>query len=546
MDLRYKIVANRTTASQNARAYTRGYKPVALCENFTPFLPYIVKKVKAGTYWIPDDWEGYVKYTGHFAKLPKDYVIVKGFVFDAEKTLHCCTVGAKDPRDINNYTEESDSEILVSPEYEVAVHKSDIKMMLRITDKKPKHSRKWSTPLDEKTFLSWCLSEGIEPECKYVEGERTMWNLEYPQAEMDDKTLATLRLVKVDGEYWNIKEDFGSGFKSLPKNHPLSTFVGVDYKRMKELVSQDISHKIVNLRERWGIYCLNAGIAKYDGKEFKYSLLSGYKSEGDITIRYSDEVLRAVLKVRQGETLAFDGDGDLRINDSEVAYLHLQTSVMAMSGCKDVVLLGADCQTSRYQPATRSLQMRYQNLIVYTAYRTDGTAKQLKVYDTQQRLEVREKKSDRVRRLGVEPYLAEIDISKWNDPALSDYAKYRKGVDNGEYVLFTKESEEIAEVLQYTHRRKNDFKGLNWIGSALDRGDEIKWDTLAHNLRIAGIGDCVCGKLFVRKDCVAFADALQHCFEMKSGRIRDFLTGIVNAFHTIGLDKMQRLGLQQI
>ena len=80
MDLRYKIVANKTTASQNARAYTRGYKPVALCENFTPFVSYIVKKVKAETYWIPDDWEGYVKYTGHFAKLPKDYVIVKGFV----------------------------------------------------------------------------------------------------------------------------------------------------------------------------------------------------------------------------------------------------------------------------------------------------------------------------------------------------------------------------------------------------------------------------------------------------------------------------------
>lgn len=546
MDLRYKIVANRTTASQNASTRSGGYKPVALCENFTPFVSYSVKKVKAGTYWIPDDWEGWVKYTGHFAKLPKDYAIVKGFVFDAGKTLHCCTVGAKDPRDINNYTEESDSDILESPEYEVAVRKSEIKTMLRLTDKQPKHSRIWSRPLEEKAFLSWCLSEGIEPECKYVEDDRTMWNLEYPQAEMDDKTLATLRLVKVDGEYWNIKEDFGSGFKSLPKKHPLSTFVGVDYKRMKELVSQDISRKIVNLREHWGMYCLNAGIAKYDGKEFKYRVLSSYKTEGDITIRYSDEALRAVLKVRQGETLAFDGDGDLRINDSEVAYLHLQTSVMAMSGFKHVVLLGVDYQSGRYQSVTRSLQMRYKNLTVYTAYRTDGTAEQLKVYDTQQKLEKREKKSDRATRLGVEPYSAEIDVSKWDDTTLADYAKYRKGVDDGEYVVFTKDSEEIAEVLQYTHYRKNDFKDLNWIGSALDKGDVLAWDTLAHNLRIAGIGNCVCGKLFVRKDCVAFTDALQHCFEMESGRIRDFLTGIVNAFHTIGLDKMQRLGLQQL
>lgn len=546
MDLRYKIVANRTTASQNASIRNCGRKPVALCENFTPFVSYRVKKVKAGTYWIPDDWEESVQYTGHFAKLPKDYVIVKGFVFDAKKTIHCCTVGAKDPRDINNYTEDSGSDILVSPEYEVAVRKSDIKMRLRITDKTPKHSRMWwSTPLKEKTFLSWCLSKGIEPECKYGEGNSTMWNLEYPQAEMDDKTLADLSLVKVDGKYWNITEDYGSGFTSLPKSHPLSTFVGVDYKRMKELVSQG---NIVNLRENWGKgkYCLTAGIAKYDGKDFKYRVLTSYRAEGEITIPYSDEVMRGVLKVREGGILSFDGDGDLRINVSEVAHLHLQTTVMAMDGCEDVALLGADYPTGRYQPVTRSLQIRYKSLTVYTAYRTDGKAEQLKVYDTQQKLEIREKKSDRATRLGVAPYLAEIDLSKWSDTVLSDYAKYRKGVDNGEYVVFTKDSEEIAEVLQYIHYRKNDFQGLNWIGPALDMGNDLTWDTLAHNLCIAGIGKCICGKLFVRKDCVAFADALQHCFEMESGSIKDFLTGIVNAFHTIGPDNMQRLGLQQL
>ena len=504
---------------------------------------------KAGTYWLADEPDQCIRDRGHFSELPEGYVFTDGFVYDADEPLQICTVGDKNPRDIANYTKMPDDGNLQSPAYRVGVCETDIKLRIRVVDSKPEHQciLKWCSA-EEKTFLGWCLRAGIQPECKEAGWSTTMWNLEYSGLFPDDRTLEALSLVKVHGQYIHILNRI-LGCVPLGKDHPLHKFIGLDYAEIKALAQKSTDRQLQYLYGYFGKYSLAWGTAKFEGEEFTYHLPTHYTGREELILPYSGKAMRAILTARKGQVIQFTGYGELRIPIADVGKLNLSTPVVAKDWeHNSVVLLPKNYPKGMYQPATRSIQLKFQKLQTYPAYRTtvDGENKPIKVYNSQATYEKRERKQDRIKRLGAESYIGEIDISKWGDTEIESYVKYRNGMQRGEYTVFTKESPEIASVLQYCQTRDNDFVGLNWIGSALDLAYDLDWGKLTHAIRVAGVGGEACGKLFMRSDCVNFADALQHFAEMNPGRIHSFLQGIVAAFAKIGPDRMRTLGLQLI
>ena len=543
----------RETNTRKLRA--TGIKPVKLKTDFDPFASYKIAKVRGGTIWwcyiTPVE---HISYAGHFKDLPQGYVYADAIIFDASKAFHCCTVGDVDPRDIDNYTKSEETpQEFVSPSYKIAVLESDIISRAKRLKDPPEPSVLLDTYTGEAVYLQWCVEHQIEPE--YFEyAWQPAWRLEYPNIELDDRLLQELHLIKYNGKYYKIESEYlkrAQSLQQLPHNHPLHRYVGISYSELKEIV-KEIPREILeqnNLTEERGLYAVNNAPASFEGKRFHYFIVGCDCLDNELAIRYSPELFRALLALGE-DTFVFTKSGVMHINKSWVFKdLGLSAPLHALDSlCRDVILLQKDYPNGIYQPLTREIKRKYQDVKGYIGYKSCGEYGQtsITVYDTTVPLIEKERKVDRIARLGIAPYIQEIDISKWDDSQIRKYVEARRKEEAGEFVRYTRQSPEIAALLDHADPHKGTFAEIHWIASALNYGCNLSWDTLCEEIAISGIGKEVCGYLFMDKGCTRLEDAICHSSFMYDSKIRKFLFGVSDAFLKIGNEKLQQIALSRV
>lgn len=543
----------RKTNPRKLRA--AGIEPVKLKTDFDPFASYRIAKVRGGTIWwchtTPVD---NISYAGHFRDLPQGYVYADAIVFDTSKDFHCCTVGDLDPRDIDNYTKSEETPLeLVPPSYKIAVLEADIVSRAKRLQEAPEPSVLLEAYTGEAVYLQWCVDHQIEPE--YFEyAWQSAWRLEYPGIEFDDQLLQELRLIKHNGKYYKIKSEYlrrAHCLQRLPKDHPLHRYVGISYSELKEIV-KELPQEILecnNLIEEGGLYAVNNAPASFEGKRFRYFIVGRDCLDNELEIRYSPELLRALLALG-ADSFVFTKSGVMYINKSWVFKgLELSVPLHARdSSSREVILLEKDYTNGIYKPLTSAIKRKYQDVKEYIGYKPCGGGGQttITVYDTTVPLVEKERRADRIARLGIAPYIQEIEISKWEDCQIQAYVEARRKEDAGEFVRYTRQSPEIVALLDHPDPHGNTLAEMNWLASALNCGYNLSWDTLCEEIMMGGIGEKACGYLFMNKECIKLEDAIYHSSFMYDSKIRRFLFGITDAFLKLGNEKLQQIALSRV
>ena len=543
----------RETNPRKLRA--AGIEPVKLKTDFDPFASYKIAKVRGGTiWWCHTTPVENISYAGHFKDLPEGYVYADAIIFDDSKELHCCTVGDLDPRDIGNYTKsEKAPQEFVPPAHKIALLESDIISRAKRLKKQPEPSVLLDSYTGERVYLQWCVDHQIIPE--YFEyAWQSAWRLEYPNIELDDQILEALHLVKYNGRYYKIDSEYMKRAYSLQKlsyNHPLRRYVGISYSELKAVL-EELPQEILegkNLYEERGLYAITNAPASFEGKSFHYFIVGRSCLANELATSYSPELFRALLA--QGvDTFVFAKNGDMFIETSW-AFKELGLSAplhaLDMWG-RDIILLQKDYPNGIYQPLTREIRRKYQDVKGYMGYKTCGEdgKTSITVYDTTVPLIERERRADRIARLGIAPYIRELDISKWNDSQIQNYVEARRKEEAGEFVRYTRESPEIVTLLKHVDPQTDNFAEPQWIASALNCGCNLGWDTLCAETSMAGIGMEVCGYLFMDKGCTRLEDAVCHSPFMHDSKIRTFLFGITDAFLKLGSAKLQQIALSRV
>ena len=527
----------------------RAYKPIPFNNRFNPFANYRIAKGKDGQYWA----EGLapqinITNTGHFKELPEGYEFAGSIILDDSQPLHCCTVGELDPRDCTNYQLNSDdASYLTPPPFKVAIKSSDIVLHAFKTTQAHTHSIKigdWRALKIENLFLSWCKDNGITPEYAIYDHKYTSWRAKYPNIEIDPQTLKKLNFVKIGDRYHHIQELYGTFFP-LPSEHPLHDYSGLDYAQIASAYVAANAPADCRIYLQNGKYGIQEGTAEFEGRKFPFFISFGACSDG-ITLPFSPELLRALLKGR-GEgnfTMNFTPYGKIDIRDTDACKLELPEPLMGRAAGKEVILLSKDYPNGKWKPVTRQMKAKYVNLTTYRGYKTSGEYEdRLEVYDSTQPLTPKEKRSDRITRLGLEPYKHEINVSKWSDEELLAYLDCRKQEEAGEYIQITKDDKLVQGMFPST---LPSFEGLYWV-AFIQPSEQFIWADFKSFLLSAGIAKTACGKIFMRKDCIRIEDAITHCAEMVDGsHIKRFLEGILDLFQRLGVAKLQQLLLGRI
>lgn len=526
----------------------RAYKPIPINNRFNPFANYRIAKGKDGQYWAEGDCPQItVKNTGHFRELPAGYEFADTIILDDSQPLHCCTVGDTDPRDANTHQLESNKVYLVPPPFKVAIKSSDIVLHAIKTTQAHTDSIRlegWKSRNKESIFLQWCKGIGVTPEyCK--SNHYITWRVKYPNIEIDPQTLKKLNFVKIGDSYHPIQELYGT-FTQLPPEHPLHKYSGIDYGQIASAYVAANAPADSRIYLQNGKYCIQEGTAEFEGQKFPFFISFAACSDTDITIPFSQELLRAILKGRGEETysLHFTPYGKIAIRDTDVCKLELSEPLMGRVASKNAVLLSKDYPNGKWKPVTRQMKSKYLNFTTYMGYKTSGEYEdRLEVYDSTQPLTPKEKRSDRINRLGLEPYKHEISVSQWSDAELLAYFDYRKKEESGEYIQIAKDDKLLLGMFSNTI---SSFDGLYWVAFAKDR-EQFLWSDFIHLLLSAGIAKIACGKIFMRKDCICIEDAITHYNEMVDGsRIKRFLEGILDLFQKLGTTRLQQLLLGRI
>lgn len=531
-----------------------GIKPVKLKTDFDPFASYRIANVRGGTIWCCHSTPvEHISYAGHFKDLPQGYVYADAIIFDNSKDFHCCTVGDVDPRDIDNYTKSEEiPHGLVPPSYKIAVLETDIISRAKRLQSPPEPSVLLEAYTGEGVYLQWCVDHQIEPE--YFEyAWHSAWRLEYPNIELDDQFLQELHLIKYNGKYYKIGKEYlkRQPLQQLPHNHPLYRYVGISYSELKEII-KELPQEILeqnNLSEERGLYAVDNAPASFEGKSFHYFVVGRGCVGTELATRYSPELFRTLLALGKN-TFIFAKNGGMYIDKSwDFKDLGLSAPLRAFDALgRDIILLQKDYPNGIYQPLTREIKRKYQDVKGYIGYKSCGEDGQtsITVYDTTEPLIEKERRVDRIARLGIAPYIQEIDISKWDDSQIQTYVEARRKEEAGALVRYARQSPEIAALLHHADPHKDTFAEIHWLASALNYGCNLSWNTLCEEITMSGIGKEVCGYLFMDKGCTRLEDAIYHSSFMHDSKIRRFLFGISDAFLKLGNEKLQQLALSRV
>ena len=328
-------------------------------------------------------------------------------------------------------------------------------------------------------------------------------------------------------------------------------YVGISYSELKEIV-KELPQEILeqnNLTEERGLYAVNNAPASFEGKRFHYFIVGCDCLDNELAIRYSPELFRALLTLGE-DTFIFTKSGVMHIAKNwAFKDLGLSVPLHAFDSLRrDIILLQKDYPNGIYQPLTREIKRKYQDVKGYIGYKPCGEDGQtsITVYDTTVPLIEKERRVDRIARLGIAPYIQEIDISKWDDSQIQTYVEARRKEEAGEFVRYTRQSTEIAALLDHADPHRDTFAEIHWLASALNYGCNLSWDTICAEISQAGIGREVCGYLFMDKECTRLEDAVCQSSFMHDSKIRTFLFNITDAFLKLGSAKLQQIALSRV